>query len=340
MKHYESHFDEYVNATIDNNFHPNLLKTYDSFSNEIKGMKNVILCGPSGSGKYTQSLLIVNKYSPSKLKYEKKISVVVAKNEYIIKISDVHFEIDMSLLGCNAKILWHELYNHIIDIINNRSFKCGIIICKNMQCINNDLLDIFYSYIQNNSFINNVTLKYIFITESVSFFPENIINCSEIIGVGLPQSSKVKKQVKKYIKQTVTYDENVKNLKSLYTSGLHKKSVQDKIIDNICTIIKKKKEEVDFPSIRDSIYELFIYEVDIHECVWKIIHFLVENDTVDLETMGVVLVETQKFFKLYNNNYRPIYHVERYVYTLMMKICEKYEEVSSDCEIETEKVDS
>ena len=119
-------------------------------------------------------------------------------------------------------------------------------------------------------------------------------------------------------------------MKNLYTPELSQKSVQDKIIDNLCTIINKKKKDVDFAAIRDSIYELFIYEVDIHECVWKIVYFLIENNCVDLETMGNVLVETQKFFKLYNNNYRPIYHVERYVYTLMMKICE----------IETEKKDS
>ena len=32
------------------------------------------------------------------------------KKQYTFKISDIHFEIDMELLGCNAKVLWNEVY--------------------------------------------------------------------------------------------------------------------------------------------------------------------------------------------------------------------------------------
>ena len=123
-------------------------------------MHNVILYGKSGIGKYTQSLKIIRKYSPTSLKYEKRMRVEVSKVEYIVRMSDVHFEVDMSLLGCNAKLVWNDIYNQIVDIISSRSLKAGIIMCKNMQCINSDLLDILYSYIQKDIMSKNI---YVFV---------------------------------------------------------------------------------------------------------------------------------------------------------------------------------
>ena len=70
------------------------------------------------------------------------------KNEHIIKISDVHYEINFENLTCNSKTLFTDIYNNIIDsiIINNNKF--GIILCKNFHYINHDIHDYFYSYMQ------------------------------------------------------------------------------------------------------------------------------------------------------------------------------------------------
>ena len=54
---------------------------------------------------------IIKEFSQSNLKYERKINITTLKNKlYIIKISDIHFEIDMDLLGCNAKLLWNDIF--------------------------------------------------------------------------------------------------------------------------------------------------------------------------------------------------------------------------------------
>ena len=85
-----------------------------------------------------RALYNIKKYSPTELKYERKMNIVIGKGKgknYNIKISDIHFEIDMSLLGCNAKALWNELYYHILDIISTRPKASGIIICKNFHKI-------------------------------------------------------------------------------------------------------------------------------------------------------------------------------------------------------------
>ena len=55
----------------------------------------------------------------------------VNEKEFIFKISDIHYEVNMEILGCNAKILWNDIYCNIIDMINSSQQLQGFIICKN-----------------------------------------------------------------------------------------------------------------------------------------------------------------------------------------------------------------
>ena len=121
MKFYETHFEEYIIENEKNNLHPKLEKIYNKFPAQFKNLKNLIFYGPNGTGKYTQMLKSIKKYSPSELKYEKKISINFNKQSYFFKISDIHFEVDMSLLGCNSKLFWHEIFLQLIDIISAKT---------------------------------------------------------------------------------------------------------------------------------------------------------------------------------------------------------------------------
>ena len=135
MKYYETLFDDYIISAKKHNIHKELNELYDSFSDNPTNLNNIILYGPSGAGKYTQLLLFLLKFSPSKLKYENKIVANTEKLEYKYKISDIHYEIDMSLLGCNSKLIWHEIFYQIVDIISIKSNKFGFIVCKNFHLI-------------------------------------------------------------------------------------------------------------------------------------------------------------------------------------------------------------
>jgi Cdc6-like AAA superfamily ATPase len=117
MKFLETHFEEYINAIDKLNLHPKLEKSFAMFPSSLDKFGNLIFYGPSGVGKYSQMLHSIKKYSPSDLKYEKKLSLTYDKKQYFFKISDIHYEVYMSLLGCNSKLLWHEIYQQIIDII-------------------------------------------------------------------------------------------------------------------------------------------------------------------------------------------------------------------------------
>ena len=136
MKFLESHFDDYLSSNAKENLHPKLEKIFDKFPKNIRNLRNIIFFGAQGTGKYTQMLRSIKKYSPSELKYEKRICVMYNKQSYFYKISDIHFELDMSLLGCNSKLLWHEIYMQIIDIVSTKSEKSFIIVCKNFFIFN------------------------------------------------------------------------------------------------------------------------------------------------------------------------------------------------------------
>ena len=77
MKFLETHFEEYIN--VKENLHPKMEKVFAKFPKKFTDLKNIIFYGPSGTGKYTQMLKSIKHYSPSELKYEKKISLTFNK---------------------------------------------------------------------------------------------------------------------------------------------------------------------------------------------------------------------------------------------------------------------
>ena len=319
MKFYETHFEEYINASEVMNLHPKLEKIYNRFPEFISNLKNIIFYGPEGTGKYTQMLKSIKKYSPSELKYEKKITVIFNKLNFFFKLSDIHYEIDISLLGCNSKLLWHEIFQQIIDIVSAKTEKSGIIVCKNFHEIHCELLDNFYSYMQKNTTIQ-VDLKFIIITEEISFIPDNILNCCEVIHVSRPSKNIYNKCLKKYNTQLQLLDfklENITNIKNLYSKNSNELMLNYKFICNKIMNEMLNVNDFKFLKFRDLLYDIFIYNLDITDCLWYIIFSLVENNKIKSENMSEILVKTYLFFQYYNNNYRPIYHLENYLLYLV-----------------------
>jgi hypothetical protein len=313
MKFYETHFEEYINENNRINLHPKLGKLYEKFPPQLLNLKNLIFYGPNGTGKYTQMLKSIKKYSPTDLKYEKKISLTYNKQQYFFKISDIHYEVDMSLLGCNSKLLWHEIYQQIIDIISAKTEKSGIIVCKYFHDIHSELLENFYSYMQKNN-DTSIDLKFILITEEISFIPDNILNCCEIINISRPTKTLYIKCIKSKL-PTKLKPENITNIKILHLYNeelmLQYKIICNKIIHNIINI-----NDLHFLKFRDILYDIFIYNLDISDCIWYILTKLIEERKIKKEYLSDILKKTYCFFQYYNNNYRPIYHVENYLLNL------------------------
>ena len=324
MKFLETHFDDYVVSNKRCSLHPKLNKLYDSFPPKIENFKNIIFYGPRGVGKYTQALSCIRRYSNSELKYEKRLTINSNKENFIIKMSDIHFEVDMSLLGCNSKILWNDIYNQINDVVSTRVNTCGIILCKYFHKIHSELLDIFYSYMQSQS-LNKIKLIFVIITENISFIPDNIINNAQIISIPRPKIStytsclSLKNKTNDKLKNVQIQPDNVStifNIKNIITNITELTNPHECICNAIIENIKHP-DKIDFLPFRDILYDILIYELDINECIWYILTSLIKDKLINEDNISDILLKTNIFFQYYNNNYRPIYHLENYMYNLI-----------------------
>ena len=337
MRFYDTHYDEYIKSNEEINLHPKLMQIYKNFPNKLNELKNLIFYGPSGVGKYTQMLLSIKKYSPSNLKYEKKISLLYNKHTYYFKISDIHFEIDMSILGCQSKLLWNEIYNNIVDIILAKNENTGIIVCKYFHDIHSDLLEIFYSYMQTLT-NSSIDIKFILLTEELSFIPDNIVNCSYIINVARPSKllynniiknkinkNKNKNKVTENKVTEITNIKNIKlneitNIKNIFASIDTLMQPYKLICDNIIEQLIEINNNLQLLNLRDKLYDIFIYNIDVTYCIWYILESLLKKKYLNSEDINSILLKTYICLYYYNNNYRPIYHLERYMLYLIIKI--------------------
>jgi predicted house-cleaning noncanonical NTP pyrophosphatase (MazG superfamily) len=223
----------------------------------------------------------------------------------------------MSLLGCQSKMLWNEVYCQIVDIITSKSEKVGIIVCKYFHDIHSELLETFYSYMQTLN-QQSISLKFIILTEELSFIPENIINCCKVISVSRPSKSQYNKCLKSKLKKDLSLDEitNMKNIQASITQLMKPYELTcNKIINQIVDI-----DNLKFNKFRDLLYEIFIYDLDITDCIWFILNTLVERNKLNKDDISEILIRTFTFLQYYNNNYRPIYHLENYIFYLISKV--------------------
>jgi len=365
MKFYETHYEDYLAALKIFNLHPELEPQMKMMPPHISGLRNMIFYGPPGTGKYTQVLSAIQQYSPSNLTHDKKMNIQTEKYDYTYHISDIHYEIDMSLLGCNSKLIWHDIIQQIVDIVSVKSEKCAIILCKNFHLIHTELLEIFYSYIQEySSRFSPIQLKYFLVTEHLCFIPNNILASAEVISVKRPDRDMYVKLI--HIMQNgisrgrkvdgggVTTVENefvhkislshkggncegaidmvkqvdvgeIMNLKEL--RAFSKLSCADKIPVDIFNIVCNNiiqqmlaHDSIVHAQFRDALYDIFVYNLDIVECVWHIICNLIENGHLKGAAISDVMTRSYTFLKYYNNNYRPIYHLESMFHYMIIKI--------------------
>jgi len=349
MKYYETNFEEYIYSVEKQNIHKELVPIIEQFPNEIEQFDNMIVYGPSGVGKYSQVLHLLKKYSPTKMKYQNSIIIENDKKRYSYNISDIHYEIDMALLGCNSKVLWHSIYQNIIDVVSLKPRKVGIIVCKNFHLVHGELLEIFYSYIQqyNNPYLS-IKIKFILITENIGFLPENILNICYTLPVRRPSRDDLK-EIYKHTdtpKKDIEFLEKVSDYKTVLTDNtvLDKlepdsiinlkelryfplvngaDTIPEDIFNIICNNIiseMDQHENLDFTKFRDTIYDILVYNLDAAECIFYILSFFVGNGKLSKTDSSQILNKIHPFLKYYNNNYRPIYHLETILIYIIIKL--------------------
>lgn len=325
-------FKNHIDNVKSNNLHKSYDNVYDTLIEKHKcgnSGKNIIFYGPSGVGKYSQMLYFLSKYTNNDLTYERKITIPIKNGYYVTKISDIHYEIDMSMLGCNSKSNMHYIYNHIIETVDINIFpqhptsksksKYKFIVCKEFHLIANDLLDIFYTYMTNIHNVNS-SIYFILLTENISFLPNSIYNACECIRYPRPTLTNYKKVFPKTKHLLTKYDvdNNIYNTLYLKHENMFMQMKQNKF--SLCNDIvdfllhgHKTQTKINLFELREMFYKLVVYNLQLDSCIYYILKCIWKEttETITIEKEFLIVNSIIEFYKQYQNKYRSIYHLEK-----------------------------
>lgn len=271
MNQFDSHIQEIKRV----NFHPKLSCL------KVNQQKHMLLYGPPRSGKYSQALWYLHSQSPSELKYERRMTVTCDKEQHHIRVSDIHYEVDMDML---SKTMWHELYVNICHSISAKQSKWGVIMCYNFQETNAELMDVFYSYIQHNC-TEPIHVTFIIITCDMCVVPDAVVDICQLVRIPRPSVHRKPDKLHYALCNTI--------VNQLTNTSLHK--------------------PFPFAELREQLYQLSVYQLHLPTCIWYIIEKLQFTD----KQLESVMEHVLSFFKLYNNNCHPIYHLERLIFNML-----------------------
>jgi hypothetical protein len=255
---------------------------------------HLILYGPCGVGKYTLALSALQHNSPSRLKYYKKLHVLVEKTNIIVNMSDIHYEIDCNLILYNPRVIWNGIFQQILESITTPGIKT--IICKEFQLIPYDLLECFYIYMQEPK------IRFIILTSAIGFIPDQITGSCSLVPVPRPS----KKKYMSILKDRTRITHPIINIQYPDTTPNH--------IPVCLNIIKYMLdiEHFEYIVFRNTLYDILVYNIDLHDCIWYILHTFIHNKHIDEDKIPGVITETINMLAKYNNNYHNIYHIEYY----------------------------
>ena len=92
--------------------------------------------------------------------------------------------------------------------------------------------------------------------------------------------------------------------------------IADTLLENIL-----QPKTLKITELRNNLYDLLIYNVDVSECIWYIFTTLIEQCRFrKKEYITEIINDIFVFFKYYNNNYRSIYHLESIILSIINKI--------------------
>tara|TARA_Y100001970_G_C14170429_1_gene823809 strand:- start:310 stop:1161 length:852 start_codon:yes stop_codon:yes gene_type:complete len=265
MKNYIKYIDQSIKNKKDE-----LINLFDTKHSIISYHNNGLI-------NYNRIISLLYDFSPSKLKYSRKFEITYNTNDYIFNISDVHVEIDFNLLGVNELNIFIEAYNHIKDYLIQKK-EYIIIVCLNFENIKKELLNIFYTFLDNSK------IRFILLTKQISFLNNNILN------------------------QCFIKRHNSKNIIINNTNN------EDVIINSLISCIENNKSILE---IRNACYDILIKNKDVNISLGKIIQYSINHNIINESNIIDFFNRYSNNIEMYNNNYRSIFHIERFIYLLI-----------------------
>jgi len=277
---------------------------------------------------------LISKYSPSQLKYEKRIAVSYNKETFYSYMHDIEY--------VNLKFV--IITDSVSFIPDNITHRCQIIHFKRptMSAYNKCLFvvkpptelvpEICIDYLKSAT--ENIIVKSAGGTAASLYKPLPLpvpVPSTSVPGLGLgpgpvfasqTHSNDIFQVIKKSpVRITSEFElHNITNIKSLKANITELMVPHENICNQIIEIIKTPTIHLKFDVLRDLLYDLLIYDIDIQECIWFILEKLIQDGLLRREYMDDIMIKMFTFLQYFNNNYRPIYHLENFVLILICKI--------------------
>ncbi len=235
-----------------------------------------LVYGKNPMENYVYCLKQMESISPSALKYSRKTMIEYQGQELAFSMSDVHVEVDFAILGVNEYSIFFELFRHISEnLVLNHKNRRLYIVCLHFDHIKKELMDVFYN------FLDHVKIAFVFLVKHVSYVHPYILKRTTI-------------------KKTKSND--VSKFEERFTSRID--AMIPHIVGNNAWSLFQWREKL---------YELLIVNDNIHDCFAYLIQRLVEAEYLNDENVDSFFPRYAEIMEKYNNNYRTIYHLERFI---------------------------
>lgn len=269
----------------ENPFHPAIISDLDQFPTDLAEMPSIIISGPQAAGKRTLGLVVVAGFSPSAMRYEKKLYIGESPRRQedapCVPMSDVHFEVDMSLPCFGNKAGWSSAHKAIVDAVEIRKDKYAFVMCTNFHLADRDLLRVFSNFMDSG--VDGVNLRYILITEHYSRLPLEIRQMARRIAVPTAHRATAR----------------APSLEEASASAA---------LDAVCS-----RAGAMMPALRHAIYAGLTRNMDISGWAWHLFRRWKElgGDAVEPRVDLIALDALIVFHEKSGRSYRPIFHLER-----------------------------
>ena len=114
------------------------------------------------------------------------------------------------------------------------------------------------------------------------------------------------------VKQITNIKDIKSNIKQLFNS---QEILCKRIINQLINY-----QDINFMQLRDNLYNIFIYQLDTTVCILFIMEYFILCNQLNKKNITYIFNRCVPFLKYFNNNYRPIYHLESFILCLCKTI--------------------
>jgi len=156
----------------------------------MRPQEDLIVYGTNGSNKEEVVGSYLESISPSGLKYERKLVCETSRSQFFVRVSDIHYSLDLNLLGPAGLVMWNCIIDRIRESIAASGKREGLVVCYSVEGYSAETLDAIGQCL-GDLMGRTVRVFFWFITSSMCCLPRRIAECCAVHRI--PQDRIVRK---------------------------------------------------------------------------------------------------------------------------------------------------